>query len=47
MYLYSSTGKKVFVSFDYDHDRHYYYLLKGWDANKSLFLHPVCIRKQK
>lgn len=39
MYLYSSTGKKVFVSFDYDHDRHYYYLLKGWDANKSFKFH--------
>ncbi len=39
MYLYSSTGKKVFVSFDYDNDRHYYYLLKGWDANKSFKFH--------
>ncbi|MBU1863911.1 MAG: TIR domain-containing protein [Candidatus Omnitrophica bacterium] len=25
--------KKVFVSFDYDHDRHYKYLLEAWDAN--------------
>lgn len=25
--------KKVIVSFDYEHDRHYYYLLKAWDAN--------------
>ncbi len=33
MYYYF-RNKKVFVSFDYDNDRHYYYLLKGWDANK-------------
>ena len=39
MALYSSNGKKVFVSFDYDNDRHYYYLLKGWDANKSFKFH--------
>jgi len=25
--------KKVFVSFDYDNDRHYKALLKAWDAN--------------
>ena len=25
--------KKVFVSFDYDHDRNYKYLLQAWDAN--------------
>ncbi|MGL5435889.1 MAG: TIR domain-containing protein [Lachnospiraceae bacterium] len=25
--------KKVFVSFDYDNDKHYYYLLSAWDAN--------------
>lgn len=25
--------KKVFVSFDYDHDRRYKYLLEAWDAN--------------
>ena len=25
--------KKVFVSFDYDKDRQYYYLLKAWNAN--------------
>lgn len=28
-------GKKVFVSFDYEKDRHYYYLMKAWDANSS------------
>lgn len=39
MYLYSTSGKKVFVSFDYDNDKHYYYLLKGWDANKSFKFH--------
>lgn len=39
MFLYSSSGKKVFVSFDYDNDRRYYYLLKGWDANKSFKFH--------
>lgn len=25
--------KKVFVSFDYENDRHYKYLLEAWDAN--------------
>lgn len=25
--------KKVFVSFDYDNDRHYRHLLQAWDAN--------------
>ena len=25
--------KQVFVSFDYDHDRQYKYLLEAWDAN--------------
>ena len=25
--------KKVIVSFDYEHDKDYYYLLKAWDAN--------------
>lgn len=25
--------KKVFVSFDYEHDRHYRYLLAAWHAN--------------
>jgi len=25
--------KKVFVSFDYDNDKHYKYLLSAWDAN--------------
>ena len=28
-----TSKKKVFVSFDYDHDRHYKYLLQAWDAN--------------
>lgn len=27
--------KKVFVSFDYDDDRNYKYLLNAWDANNS------------
>lgn len=27
------ANKKVFVSFDYDNDRHYKYLLEAWDAN--------------
>lgn len=27
--------KKVFVSFDYDNDKNYYYLMKAWDKNKS------------
>jgi len=27
------TKKKVFVSFDYENDRHYKYLLEAWDAN--------------
>ena len=27
--------KKVFVSFDWDNDRHYKFLLQGWDANPS------------
>lgn len=27
--------KKVIVSFDYEHDRYYYYLLKAWDANSK------------
>jgi len=25
--------KKIFVSFDYDNDKHYKYLLEAWDAN--------------
>ena len=25
--------KHVFVSFDYDHDKHYKFLLQAWDAN--------------
>lgn len=27
--------KKVFVSFDYEKDKHYYFLLKAWDANSD------------
>lgn len=27
--------KRVFVSFDYEIDRQYYYLLKAWDANPN------------
>ena len=27
--------KKVIVSFDYEHDKKYYYLLKAWDANSD------------
>ena len=27
------SKKKVFVSFDYDNDKHYKYLLEAWDAN--------------
>lgn len=27
--------KKVIVSFDYEHDKLWYYLLKAWDANKE------------
>jgi hypothetical protein len=27
--------KKVFVSFDYEKDKQYYYLLKAWDANSN------------
>lgn len=27
--------KKVFVSFDYEKDRRYYYLLKAWDENSD------------
>jgi hypothetical protein len=28
--------KKVFVSFDYENDRHYKSLLDAWDANKNM-----------
>ncbi len=28
--------KKVFVSFDYENDRHYKYMLDAWDANKNM-----------
>lgn len=35
--------KKVFVSFDYENDRHYKYLLDAWDSNKNLeFLFNDC-----
>lgn len=27
--------KKVFISFDYDNDKHYKFLLGAWDANKN------------
>ncbi|EMI4230289.1 TIR domain-containing protein [Vibrio vulnificus] len=27
--------KKVFVSFDYDNDKHYKFLLEAWDANSD------------
>jgi hypothetical protein len=27
--------RKVFVSFDYENDRHYKYLLEAWDANPN------------
>ena len=27
--------KKVCISFDYEHDRHYKSLLKAWDANTN------------
>lgn len=27
--------KTVFVSFDYDEDKSYYYLMKAWDANSN------------
>lgn len=29
--------KKVFVSFDYDEDKHYKLLLQAWDANKKFY----------
>ena len=29
------SKKKVFVSFDYDNDKHYKALLKAWDANPN------------
>lgn len=27
--------KKIFISYDYDHDKHYKNLLLAWDANKE------------
>jgi hypothetical protein len=29
------AAKKIFVSYDYDNDKHYRHLLSAWDANKS------------
>ncbi len=29
------TKKKIFVSFDYDNDKRYKYLLEAWDANDN------------
>ncbi len=29
------AGKRIFVSYDYDNDKHYRHLLSAWDANKS------------
>lgn len=31
--------KKVFISFDYDHDKKYKYLLEAWDANSDFDFH--------
>jgi hypothetical protein len=31
--------KKVFISFDYDHDKHYKYMLEAWDANTEFDFH--------
>jgi len=31
--------KKVFISFDYDHDRKYKYMLEAWDANSDFDFH--------
>ena len=28
--------KKVCVSFDYEHDKHYYYLLAAWNNNPNI-----------
>jgi len=30
------ADKKVFVSFDFENDKHYKYLLDAWDANKNM-----------
>lgn len=30
------SKKKVFVSFDYENDKHYKFLLQAWDANKNM-----------
>ena len=41
MYVYTiiligdTMRKKVFVSFDYDNDKQYKYLLEAWDANPN------------
>lgn len=31
--------KKVFVSFDYDNDKHYKFLLEAWDANSNFYFY--------
>ena len=39
--------KKVCVSFDYDHDKEYYRLLKAWDANPNFdFTFSDCTPKE-
>lgn len=30
-----ASKKKIFVSFDYENDKHYKYLLEAWDANED------------
>lgn len=30
------ANKKVFISYDYDNDRHYKYMLSAWDENKNI-----------
>lgn len=35
MVLVRPRRKKIFVSYDYDRDRHYRFLLSAWDRNKS------------
>lgn len=31
--------KKVVCSFDYEHDKHYYYLLEAWNKNPNIDFH--------
>lgn len=39
--------KKVCVSFDYEHDKEYYWLLKAWDANSDFdFTFSDCTPKE-